>query len=557
VRVDTVSTSHATTSARTTAPPPDGAFATTVFSNVLANLARAAAVSLVTLLLPAYLTHRLPVAVYAAWVLILQLGAYVSYLDLGIQIGVSKFVAEYDALGDQSAAGRHASAGFALMILAGALGLGLTGLLAWQVPRLFSGMPANLHHEVRIGLILVGSSLSFGLVCAVYSAVFLGLQRYWIPTTITIVNRASFLAVVIAVVALRGNLAAMGLAVAVVNVATGILQIAAWWKKASHVSLSLKLLEPRIVKNVVRYCSLQSVSTLAMLCISGLDILLVGHYDYAQTAYYSIAILATNFVLLLVGSALGPLMPASSALSTQRSPVEMGDFLSQITRYTAVLLLVTGLPLIVCGFPLLRAWVGPAYAAHSLRYLQILVLANILRNLCAPYATLITATGRQAPALAAAIAEAVVNLGSSIYLASRFGAIGVAAGTFIGAFVGVSMHFAITMPFTRQTLTFSRSRLFLTGLLRPSAIGLPALILLPFWDSSSAPLNLKMAVVWSIGTLGIAWFFGARSDERSFLVDRFKTLRTSLSGAAIIRERNQDSLRGRRAPIEIRNGLEG
>lgn len=529
MRVSDVSDTTTIAAATPAVPAESGVFATTIFSNIMANLARAGAVSLVALLLPAYLTHHLPVAVYAAWVLILQLGAYVSYLDLGIQTGVSKFVAEYVALDDHAGAGRHASAGLVLMILTGLLGLGLTGLLAWQVPHLFGTMPATLYHEVRVGLLLVGSSLSFGLVCAVYSAVFLGLQRYWIPTAVTFVNRASFVAVVIAVVALHGNLAAMGMAVAIVNVATGILQVAAWWKKASHVPTAVTLVQLNMLRRVGRYCSLQSVSTLAMLCIAGLDVLLVGHYDYAQTAYYSIATLPTNFVLLLVGSALGPLMPASSALSTQCSPSEMGEFLSKITRYTAILLLVTGLPLIVCGFPILRAWVGPEYAAHSIRYLRILVLANIIRNLCAPYATIITATGRQAAALAAAISEAAVNLGSSIYLAHRFGAIGVAVGTLIGSFVSVALHFAITMPFTRSALAVSRSRLFLKGLLHPTVIGIPTVLLVPFWWSTPAVHSPELDMLWAIVTFSLAWFLGIRNNERRYLIHLLRNLPIAFS----------------------------
>jgi O-antigen/teichoic acid export membrane protein len=515
VRVDTVSATSSTTSGLTTASDT-GAFASTIFSNIMANLARVAAVSLVTLLLPAYLTHRLPVAAYAAWVLILQLGAYVSYLDLGIQTGVSKFVAEYDALGDHVAAGRHASAGFALMILAGTLGLGLTGLLAWQVPRLFSTMPANLYHEVRIGLVLVGSSLSFGLVCAVYSAVFLGLQRYWIPTTVTIINRASFVAVVIAVVALHGNLAAMGLAVAVVNVATGILQVAAWWKKASHVPLSFGLVDFRVLKGVTRFCSLQSIWTIGMLCVTGLDITIVGHYDYGQTAYYAIATLPTNFMLLIVSSMLGPLMPASSAMSTRESPATMGDFLARITRYSTVVMLLTGLPLMVCGFPILRLWVGAEYAKHTLMYLQILVAANIIRNLCAPYATMISATGQQAAATATAICEAAVNLGSSIYLASRYGAIGVALGTLIGSFVSVGLHFVITMHLTRATLLISRARFFRDGLLHPAIVMVPSLLIYLLWRGNQS-LILEPGVVfaWGLSTLMIAWFGVLGNTERS------------------------------------------
>jgi O-antigen/teichoic acid export membrane protein len=482
-------------------------------------MARVMAVSLVALVLPAYLTHHLPVTTYAAWVLILQLGAYVSYLDFGIQTGVSKFVAEYEARGDNHGAGRHASAGLALMILAAILGLVLTLVLAWQVPRLFSTMPANLYRDVRISVMLVGSSLSFGLVCALYSAVFLGLQRYWIPMTLSAVNRASFAAIVIVVVAHHGSLAVMGLAVALVNVVTGLLQVFAWQKKASQIPISTRLVDFRVLKTMARYCSLQSILAAAMLCITGLDITIVGHYDYMQAAYYSVATLPTTFMLLIISSMVGPLMPASSAMSTHRSAWEMGDFLARITRYTTVILLLTGLPLIVCGFPILRLWVGPEYALHTLMYLRVLVIANVIRNLCSPYATMICATGRQGAAAASAICEAIVNLGSSIYLARRFGAIGVALGTVLGSFVSVSLHFAITMRFTQQTLSISRSRLFLRGLLQPAVITIPSLALLPLWRvRTGTPFGPRSVVLWGLSTLILAWFGGLSGKDRHDLI---------------------------------------
>ena len=491
----------------------------TISRNIVASLARVFAISLVALVLPSFLTHHLPVTTYAAWVLILQLGAFVAYLDLGIQTGVSKFVAEYDAMGDYAGAGRHASAGLTFMILAGILGLVLTLVLAWQVPRLFSTMPANLYRDVRVSVLLVGSSLSFGLVCAVYSAVFLGLQRYWIPMTLSIVNRASFAAIVIAVVALRGSLAEMGLAVAFVNVVTGLLQVFAWRKKAPQIRISTRLVDFSVLKTMARYCSLQSTWTVAMLCITGFDVAIVGHYDYVQTAYYSIATLPTSFMLLIISSMVGPLMPASSAMSTQRSPSEMGDFLARTTRYTTVMLLLTGLPLIVCGFPLLRLWVGPVYALHTLQYLRILVFANVIRNLCAPYATMIAATGRQGAATAAAVSEGLVNLGSSLYFASRLGAIGVALGTVLGSVVSVSLHFAITMHFTRQTLAISRSGLFLKGLLRPAMIAIPSVVLLPFWWSPARmTFSSRSVIVLGLSTLVLAWFGGLDGKERNDLM---------------------------------------
>lgn len=519
------------------APRKTVGYAATISKNIAASLARVVAISLVALVLPAYLTHHLPLQTYAAWILILQLAAYVSYLDLGIQTGVSKFVAEYDARGDLTGAGRHASAGAALMLLTGILGLALSLALAWQVPRIFATMPASLYHDVRISLILLGTSLSFGLVCSVCSAVFLGLQRYWIPMTIHVVNRASFAAIILVVVAMHGSLAVMGIAAALVNVATGALQIIAWRRKASHVRLSANLVEYRVLKNVARFCTYQSIWTVGMLCVTGLDVTIVGHYDYIQTAYYSIATLPTSFVLLIVSSTLSPLMPASSALSTQRTPQEMGEILARITRYGTLILLLTGLPLIVCGFSILRLWVGTSYALHTVPYLRILVLANVIRSLCQPYATMVSATGRQSAATTTAISEAVINLGSSIYLASRYGAIGVALGTLLGSFVSVALHFAITMHFTHSSLAISRSRLLWKGLVRPAITTLPSLAMIPLWWSSSASLSLPLVFLWGASTLGIAWFTGLDREERLRLTGlgaNFFARRSKLSAGKVL-----------------------
>src|ERR1700729_4107768 len=78
-----------------------GGIATTISKNVVVSFIRVGLSSLIALILPAFLTHRLAASTYGAWVLILQMGAYVSFLDFGVQTGVAKFVAEYYAKGDE------------------------------------------------------------------------------------------------------------------------------------------------------------------------------------------------------------------------------------------------------------------------------------------------------------------------------------------------------------------------------------------------------------------------------------------------------------------------
>ena len=497
--------------------------ASTFAKNSTLSVGRIFVTAAVALVLPSYLAHKLTVKTYSAWVLILQLGAYVTYLDFGIQSGISKYVAEYEARRDLAGASMRASAGLALMLITSALGVLLTLLLAWQVPQLFHDMPANLYRDVRLSVVFVGISLSFGLLCSICSAIFFGLQRYAVPMFLLLGNRILFTAVVLLAVALHQSLAVMGALVAAVNIFTGLLQLGAWRRWASKIRLRLRQLDRSVVLKMLGYCSSLAIWTAGMLCVSGLDVVIVGRYDFGQTAFYAVATLPTNFLISILGAALAPLIPAVSALSVHRSPSDLGASLGRATRYTSVLLILSGLPLLVAGYLALHVWVGPTYAAHAIAYLRILVLANILRFTCAPYANMLVATDNQRVAIIGVVAEATVNVACSIYLARHIGAIGVAYGTLIGSFVSVCAHFTVNMHYTITKFAISRMRLFFSGLLRPGAIAIPSLLLVPFWWSSSAPrFNSQVWIAWSVATVLLAWLVGLNPEERGALVTLVK-----------------------------------
>ena len=472
--------------------------------------------TLVALVLPAYLTHKLPVETYGAWVLILQMGAYVAYLDFGVQSGVSKFVAEYEARGEFTGASQRASAGLAIMLMMSIAGVGLTLVLAWRVPYLFHEMPASLYHDTRASLLFIGISLSFGLLCSVYAAIFLGLQRYAMPMAILIINRVLFTAVICFAAFFHSSLALMGALAAIVNVFTGLLQIGAWHKIAKHIRVSLHGLDYGVLKKMLSYCSVLAIWSAGMLCVSGLDVTIVARYDFSQTGFYSIATLPTNFIASILGAALGPFLPTTSALSVHNTPKEMGHILSRITRYSTILLLLSGLPLLVGTYPILHLWVGQTYALHTTSYLRMLVLANIIRTVCLPYATMLVATDSQKIAIGGAIAEAIVNVGSSIYLAHHMGALGVALGTLLGALVSVTAHFAFNMRYTYTKFSVSRLQLLSQGVLQPSVIAIPSLLLFPLWWSSTVPsFAPALWIIWSASTVLFAWFGGLLPEERT------------------------------------------
>jgi O-antigen/teichoic acid export membrane protein len=484
------------------------------------NLVRVVLSMLLALVLPRLLVHRLSPAEYSAWVLILQIGAYISLLDLGLQTAISKLVAEYDAVGDRFASSRTLSSAVSILSASAAVGAVAVALIAWQVPRLFQQMPASLIGDVRSGILVVGMSTVFALPFGAFLAAFTGLQNYGFPTALAMGSRILTAAGLATVLLLHGTLIQMVWLLAAFNVATAIGQLLGWRKYVKQfVGFSFRIVDKNTIYRLFKYGSALSIWTFANLFVSGLDMVIVGHYDFRNTGYYGIATSVSSFMLLVVSSLFGPMVPAVSSLQSGRSPEQVGDIVIKATRYCVLLLCLIGLPLLVGPYTLLRLWVGHDYAMRSGLFLRVLVLGNVIRQVANPYALVLLATGLQHLATVAAVAEALVNLSLSIYLVQRFGAVGVAIGTLVGAFISVGLHLVVSMKLTRSTISMSRRKFVVTGLLRPLMCAIPSILLVSFWrEPSVVSIGLLMVLFSFLTTAAIGWLVGLTHEEKNDLM---------------------------------------
>ncbi len=185
------------------------------------------------------------------------------------------------------------------MLVASALGVLLTLILAWRVPNIFKTMPRVLDHDVRISVLFVGISLSISLATTVFVAIFLGLQQYRVPMVVTIISRVLFGAAICVAVAFHSSLAVMGAAAAGVNILTALLRIVTWQRLAHHIRVSLRSVDVTLLRQMLKYCAILTVWSVCALFISGLDLTIVGHYSFSETAYYAIANAPTSFLLTI------------------------------------------------------------------------------------------------------------------------------------------------------------------------------------------------------------------------------------------------------------------
>jgi O-antigen/teichoic acid export membrane protein len=487
-----------------------------VLQGSASNLVRMLLSLLVSLVLPPFLVRRMAPAEYSAWVLILQLSGYVYMLDSGMQTAIGKFVAEYDAKGDREASHHLVSTSFTLLTIAAAIGSAAIVVMVWSVPRLFHQMPAALIPQVRFSLLVVGVSTAVTLPFGVFLSTFTGLQQYVFPTIVATVGRVGTATALIILLLMHGGLVQLALVFAGFNLAMAATQYFGWRRLIKpHVDISFLVLHRRYVIQLAKYGSSMAIWILASFFISGLDIVIVGHYRYPDTGFYAIANGAANFMLAIMSSVFGPLVPAVSSMQSSSTPGRIGDLCIRMTRYCTLLLCLLGLPLVFGGYPLLSVWVGKGYATQSAFYLSVLVLGNVVRQFVLPYILIVVATGRQHLAVISAVAEAIVNIALSIWLVQRIGAVGVAVGTLVGAFVGVAIHVLVSMRLTQPTIQLQRRRYLQLGLFRPLLVLVPSLFFYPFWRKlSMLPAPPAIIALWVVATLAIAWWVALTPEDR-------------------------------------------
>jgi O-antigen/teichoic acid export membrane protein len=487
-----------------------------VIKNVFANVARGSTAALVVVLLPPFLTRILSQDAYGTWLLILQLSAYVGFLDFGIQTAVGRFVAHTNELQDFKQRDSIVSTSLAILSSSGLLAILGISMLAWQLPHLFVGMPVELHQDARLALLFVGSSLALSLPFSVFSGVFIGIQRYDVPAWIIGTSKLFGGVLTVLLAQSTHSIAWMGFGMGVATIAGAIVQYFAYLKISDDIKVSSTLISIKIIKEIIGYCFGLSIWTFGMLLVSGLDITIVAFFDYKSVAYYTLAVNLTNFIIQLQGAIFGTIMPSAAILGARGDKVGLGNLLMNSTRYGILLLVFTGIPLVIGARWILTVWIGADYASHTSILLQILVLANIIRLSGLPYTTIVIGVGQQRLIVLSPIVEGISNFSLSLILTSLIGAIGTAIGTMIGSFISISFHLVYNMNRTTHVL-INRRLLLIESVLNPLTCVIPSLIfmmivfLFPTLDVKRFMISSVTTVIFSAILL---WKMGLKSEER-------------------------------------------
>lgn len=463
----------------------------TIFSNGLWNVLGGMSSAIVAVLVPPFLTRALPPEAYGAWAVALQIGTYVNIFGLGIQTAVGRYVAfhhDVNATRDRDAI--VASAFWSVLAIA-VLGAVAVGGFALSSNRLFPQLSDTWATDAAVAAAILGVSFGIGLIGSVFGSVFLGLQKSHVPAMVQLAGRVTQAGLLIAA-AQTGSLTAMALAHLVGSIGISALLARLWVRGTRAPTIAPRLVTRASLRELGGFCASLTVWNLAMLLVSGLDLIIITRFQPDAVPYYAVSLTLVSFIAGTIQALAGALTPAAAAMQAARSQRELHDLFVRATGLVSVAALLVSAPLVFAGQGILTLWVGAAYAAQAHQILTLLAVATVIRTCLLPYGMIAIGTGQQHRMMYTPLIEGVVSLGLSIWWAGRYGVLGVAGAKVVSAAIGIALligqHALVhTMP------DLSRRAVLRAGIARPALfwlllaalvmgvlhLGLPALLRYP------------------------------------------------------------------------------
>lgn len=485
----------------------------TLVKNAFANVVRGGASAIVALVLPHFLTRDLTVAQFSAWVLMLQVAAWSSYLDFGLQTAVARYVAKAIERHDRDLRDRVISTAFFLLLAAGILAISVALVVVWKMPLLFHSSPLGLLGELRGGVVILSVASAAMLPLSTFSGILIGLHRNEFPAFAIGGTRILGAIAILCLVHYTRSLAWLALCLGAFNLLGGIFQYGFARRLLPEMRIRWQLVTGPITRELAHYCTGLTAFSFGMLLVSGLDLTIVGYFAFAATGFYAIASTVIGFMVGLSGSVFSALLAPLAVLQERREYARIHDLVLTATRLGSYASLVAVSVVLLAGRPLLTLWVGPQYASKALPILEILLWAQAIRLTASAYSVALIATAQQNLGIATAITEGLANLVASILGAYLLGPIGVAWGTVIGSVCGVLSLIFWVMP-KAQELSVYGSEFAAEAVLRPLFCFLPILFCATVLLYRPLPIA---AVPIAVLATGLLLFWEGRIQQISLL----------------------------------------
>ena len=488
------------------------------------RVASLVATTLVAFFLMPFLVHRLGDRLYGYWALVGAVLGYYGLLDLGIVTAVQFQVAKALGNRDPEVANRTISTAFYIFALIGMFIFVLTLIVAWFAPAFISS-PQDIR-LFRTVLALMGVGFAVGFPGRTFVGAISAHLRLDLTAGVSVLVLIVKTILIVLVIGRGGGIVSLALIALVGDAILYTLYYLILRKIQANLKISLAFANRQTLKdlfNYSRYALIVQISDQLRFFIDGWTVgIFVG---VSAVTHYAVAGRLTQAFLAMMIALLGILSPWFSQLWGSSDFAGVQRIFMLGTKASASISTIIACGLILYGHAFVKLWMGPAYL-DAYWPLLILVSAIFVDVSQQPSVAYLYGVSRHRFLAWLTLAEAIVNVGLSIYLAHPYGMIGVALGTLIPMTIAKlfiqPIYVCRHLPLPLRT--------YYGNLLGRSIVpaALSSIILWVLLFSKIDFTNLLVLCVaisfQALVTAAVAFYFAFDKEEKSMLADKILPL---------------------------------
>ena len=473
-----------------------------------------------TFVLSPYVVKSLGNNTYGLWVLLGSLVGYLGLLDFGVRGAVTRYVSRFHADGDDQKASRLTSTALRIFSLMGLAAVFVTVLLAAGIVHRFNITSAETD-TARLVVILGGLAVATALVGGVYGGVVIGLQRFDLNGQMEI--GIGLIRVIGIYFALKLGFGILALSLIQLGVSGARTLGSIWFSRRLYPELRVRLnaWDPDAFRQIFSFSAYSTLILFSSSLILYSDSVVIGAFlPIGLITYFAIAGNLIDYTRSLVRSISTTLTPRISALEAS-DPGAITGVILRAARLATLLILPIAVTFVLRGARFVDVWMGPAYGLEAGRILRILSLGLLFSAATQVTLSALMGLSRHKEYVPFNIAEALLNLGMSIYWVRPFGIAGVALGTTVPSLVSS----LIVMPwYVRRSAGVPPGSYLVQAWLRPFVALLPfaavTALIEHYWVAHGLVSYFAGVIVALPFALAGAWWVAFDAEDQE-LVRRF------------------------------------
>jgi O-antigen/teichoic acid export membrane protein len=365
---------------------------------------------------------------YGLWVLVASFESYCYFLDFGLNIAATRFVAVKMGADDHQGVNEAVSTAFVVFSVLGGVVAALTVAVAMMVPFMVAASDVSL---VRTLLLLSGLSVAAGFPFHAFAGVVYGQMRHDLVEMTTVARRILEALFVYLALANGYGLIAYSCVLVVSNQVFSVVIYVIALRMWPSLQLRLKYFQRDLWMDYFRFSAWTTVSQLSDILRLKVDALVIaGFMGTTAVAHFNVGSRLTELSTTLIHRATNFMTPLYARYHAKGELSAIREKMADFTRVNSFLAFSAGAVLILVGDAFIRRWMGERFS-DAYPVMVVLMLGRMVDAVSMPTSNVLHALSKVKFAAYANLAEALAKIALSLVLVQEMGIVGVAWGTTI------------------------------------------------------------------------------------------------------------------------------